>query len=95
MQDSEQLMEEVQQLVWALVDEMATDEQIRRLEALVLEHAAARRAYVDCMSLHAELHCMFSPPRPVKPIAMGNATTTTAPIFNLGTPPATGSPQAT
>ncbi|MCE9553558.1 MAG: hypothetical protein K8T91_09335 [Planctomycetes bacterium] len=95
MQDSEQLMEEVQQLVWALVDEVATDEQIRRLENLVLEHAAARRAYVDCMSLHAELHCMFSPPRPVQPIAMGNTPAAKAPIFNLDTPPASGSPQTT
>lgn len=93
MQDSEQLMEEVQQLVWALVDEVATDDQIRRLETLVLEHAAARRAYVDCMSLHAELQCMFSPPRSVKPIVMGNTPTGKAPTITLDTPPNTDSPQ--
>jgi hypothetical protein len=70
MDDTELLIEEVQQLVWALVDDVATEEQVRRLEALVLQHAAARKTYVDCMALHAELHCMFAPPKPVKPIAV-------------------------
>lgn len=67
MDDTQQLMEEVQQLVWAMVDDAATEEQVRRLEKLVTEHSAARRVYVDCMALHAELHCMFAPPKPVKP----------------------------
>jgi len=71
MHDLEQLIEEVQQLVWALVDEVATDEQMRRLESLVVVHAEARKAYVDCMSLHAELHCMFAPPQPIQPLTLG------------------------
>jgi len=95
MQDSEQLMEEVQHLVWALVDEVATDEQVRRLETLVLEHAAARRAYVDCMTLHAELHCMFTPPKPVDARSMVKSGSAKVPTFTFDTPPSTGSPQTT
>jgi len=92
MHDSEQLIEEVQQLVWALVDEVATDEQMRRLESLVVQHAEARKAYVDCMSLHAELHCMFAPPQPVKPMTFGKTATPIAPAVTLD-PPLPGSTQ--
>jgi hypothetical protein len=94
MDDTHNLIEEVQQLVWALVDDLATEEQVRRLETLVLEHAEARRAYAECMALHAELHCLLAAPRPVTPVTAGNAATPRAiPGIVLAPPAVGGSPQ--
>jgi hypothetical protein len=53
------VVDEVQDLVWALVDERATDRQIRRLENLCRQNAEARRTYVKCMQLHADLHYLL------------------------------------
>ena len=49
------LKSEVQDLVWAVVDEYATESQIRRLEQLILTSEEARRTYVTCMQMHADL----------------------------------------
>ncbi len=49
------LKREVQDLVWAVVDEYATESQVRRLEQLVLTNEEARRTYVTCMQMHADL----------------------------------------
>jgi hypothetical protein len=56
MTETPNLATEVQDLVWALVDNEATDGQISRLEELLLKSAAARRTYVMCMAMHADLH---------------------------------------
>ena len=93
MQETERMIEEVQQLVWALVDEAATDGQVRRLESLVLAHPAARRAYVDCVTLHAELHCLFAPPQPAGLAAAADVAKPKAVILNLDLPPANGASQ--
>jgi hypothetical protein len=53
------LKSEVQDLVWAVVDEYATESQIRRLEQLILTSEEARRTYVACMQMHADLCCML------------------------------------
>jgi hypothetical protein len=68
------LTSEVQDLVWALVDEQATDDQVRTLETLLLQSDEARRVYVRCMQMHADLYCLFGgkqapPPRPRKKAA--------------------------
>lgn len=52
-------MSEVQELVWALIDEQATDTQVARLEQLLLENDEARRTYVMCMQMHADLHFLL------------------------------------
>ena len=95
MEEMEQMIEEVQQIVWALVDETATEEQVRRLESLVLKSAEARRTYVDCMTLHAELHCMFAPPQSAGGAFINSTAPPKAIVMNLGLPPATGTPQTT
>ena len=55
MMQTVNLADEVQELVWALVDNEATDSQVGRLEELLLESAKARRLYVSCMQMHADL----------------------------------------
>jgi hypothetical protein len=54
------LTDEVQELVWALIDEQATDDQIRRLEVLLLHSVEARRIYTRCMQMHADLRYLFA-----------------------------------
>jgi len=56
----EDLRAEVQELVWTLVNEQATPEQISRLEELLANHEEARQAYVMCIQMHADLQCLFN-----------------------------------
>ena len=59
MTTTTELSDEVQELVWALIDEQATDGQIYRLEELLLENKEARQIYVMCMQMHADLHYLL------------------------------------
>ncbi len=52
--------DEVEQLVWALVDEIITAEQMQRLEVLLRGDDESRNCYLRCMQMHADLHMMFS-----------------------------------
>ena len=60
------LKDEVQDLVWAVVNEYATEGQIRRLEQLVTSNAEARRTYIACMQMHADL-CLLLGGKQVQP----------------------------
>ncbi|MEN6452573.1 MAG: hypothetical protein ABFC96_18945 [Thermoguttaceae bacterium] len=91
------LSDEVQELVWALVDDAATDEQVRRLEELLLENQEARQIYVTCMQMHADLQCLLGAKPPKLTAPGGKPTTPThraakprppLPIVELPTPPA-------
>jgi hypothetical protein len=59
MGEPNDLLTEVQDLTSALLDEQATDEQVRRLEELLLASDEARRTYVAWIQLHADLHYML------------------------------------
>jgi hypothetical protein len=70
MNATDQLQNEVQELVWALIDDQATDDDVRRLEKLLLDNDEARRTYVLCMQMHADLHFLLGgkqPPLPIPP----------------------------
>lgn len=69
MDESDDLLTEVQELTWSLVDENATEEEVHRLESLLLDHDEARRTYVMCMQMHADLHFLLNPP-PQLPVAV-------------------------
>jgi hypothetical protein len=60
---------EVQELTWALVDEMADERDMARLEQLLLDHDEARQTYVLCMQMHSDLHFLFAP-KPSLPEAL-------------------------
>jgi len=49
----------IQRMVWALVDGQLTQKEIEAFEALLCEDEQARRTYVECMQLHADLHAFF------------------------------------
>ena len=67
---------EVQELTWAIFDDQATDEQIRRLEQLLLDDPEARHIYVTCMQMHADLYCMLGGWQPRLPPAVKRAMAT-------------------
>jgi len=56
MNETNDPMAEVEELVSALVDEQATEDQIRRLRELLLADSEARRVYLTCMRMHSDLH---------------------------------------
>ena len=97
MHQPDDLTNEVQELVWALVDEQASDEQVRRLEELLLENQQARHIYVMCMQMHADLHYLLSGKQPRLPIPLqkvGKATEATKsrpPLPMVELPPAPAS----
>jgi hypothetical protein len=59
MRRTTDVADQVPDLVWSLVDEQATPEQIRHLEELIVGDTKARKTYVLCMQIHADLHCLF------------------------------------
>ena len=60
MHDAPDLEQEIQQLVWDLVDDQISRPQFERLETLLAEDTDARRIYINCMQLHTELRRLFS-----------------------------------
>lgn len=59
MNETDELLSEVQELVWAMIDDQATDRDVRRLEELLLDNDEARKTYVMCMQMHADLHFLL------------------------------------
>ncbi len=57
------IIERVQELAWALLDDFATDDDLALLDALLLSDDKARAAYIDCVQLHADLYCHFADSR--------------------------------
>ncbi len=88
--------DEVQELAWALIDEQATEEQVRRLEELLLENKDAREVYVMCMQMHADLHYLLGghkfqlPAEIQKAVERSKAAKSKAPlpVFEFPTVPA-------
>ncbi len=72
VQDNDPLTE-VQELVWALIDDQATDGEVHRLEDLLMSSDEARRTYVMCMQMHADLHFLFNGKKPQLPQAVEQA----------------------
>ena len=60
MADDPVVLERVQELTWALVDEQITDDEMALLDNLLLSDDQARKHYVDCMHLHSDLMLFYS-----------------------------------
>lgn len=55
MADDATIRERVQELTWALLDEEITDDEKSLLDTLLLSDDNARRCYLECVMLHADL----------------------------------------
>ena len=56
------IVERVQELTWALVDEQIDDDEMRLLDNLLLSDDGARETYIGCMQLHTDLMQQFAKP---------------------------------
>ncbi len=59
MNSAADLKDEVMDLTWTLLDEEATDSQVRRLEKLLLASGEAREMYARCLQMHVDLHYLI------------------------------------
>jgi hypothetical protein len=55
------VLERVQELTWAMLDEQISDDEFRLLENLLLSDDDARDTYVNCIQLHAGLMAHYLP----------------------------------
>lgn len=69
LENSQQLLDEAEALIWGLLDENIDAASIQRLEKL-LANAEVRQRYVQCVELHADLQELFSEPqeKPKSPV---------------------------
>lgn len=58
--DAMEPIDEVQQLVWSLLDENISDQQFTHLQDLLETEDSARETYIQCTQLHADLHTFFN-----------------------------------
>jgi anti-sigma factor RsiW len=54
------LLDEAENLIWALLDDHIDEAETARLTKLMNEHEEVRRRYVDCVQLHADLRDHFA-----------------------------------
>lgn len=54
------LLDEAENLIWALLDDQLGDADTARLSELLQNHEEVRRRYVDCVQLHVDLQGHFA-----------------------------------
>jgi len=86
MADDSTVLERVQELTWALVDEQITDDEMTLLENLLLSDDQARQRYVECVRLHAELTLHYAQPTPATS-GKGPSKSPVLGFLNAGMPP--------
>ena len=53
--DSEALVDQIEQLVWSLLDDQISISQLQRLETVIRDDPVARATYLDCVRMHVDL----------------------------------------
>ncbi len=53
--------EDLEGLVWAMLDEQISEEDFGRLDALLRDDEEARRVYLQCVQMHVDLANFFAP----------------------------------
>ena len=59
-QEDAPIHERVQELTWAVIDDVATDDDMRLLDNLLLSDDEAVSDYVGCVQMHVDLMAHFS-----------------------------------
>jgi len=81
-----------QELTWALIDDCMNGEEFAELEDRLLNEVSARKTYVDCIQLHAELAQHFAGPAGAAPVRLtktpilGFLGTDSGPLTGLNAP---------
>jgi hypothetical protein len=58
--DDAAVLDQVQELTWALLDDNASEGEVSRLEGLLASSDSARQDYLRCVELHVGLHEHFA-----------------------------------
>ena len=56
------VLERVQELTWALLDDVISDDEVSLLDTLLLTGESARTRYIECVQLHSDLMGHFAKP---------------------------------
>ncbi|MEX2310067.1 MAG: hypothetical protein WD738_21020 [Pirellulales bacterium] len=80
------VVERVQELTWALLDEQITDDEMSLLDNLLLSDDVARKRYVECVQLHTGLIMHYATPAAGAKVA-GTAKSPVLGFLNAGTLP--------
>jgi hypothetical protein len=86
MADDATIQERVQELTWALLDEEISDDEMSLLDSLLLSDDQARKRYVDCVGLHADLMMHYAKAEPAA-ASPGRSKSPVLGFLNAGTPP--------
>ena len=54
------VLDEAENLIWALLDDQLDEASAARLAKLLEEHEAVRQRYIDCVQLHLDLQNHFT-----------------------------------
>ena len=57
------VLDEAENLIWALLDDQLNEADSARLAKLLEEHDAVRQRYIDCVQLHVDLQDHFTSAR--------------------------------
>ena len=57
------VLERVQELTWALLDQDISDDEMSLLDTLLLTGDKARDRYVECIQLHTDLMAHYAEPK--------------------------------
>jgi hypothetical protein len=60
MADKSPVVERVQELTWALLDEDINEDEISLLDTLLISDDKARERYIECVQLHCDLLAHFA-----------------------------------
>jgi hypothetical protein len=63
-QTGEDLLDQAETRIWALLDDRIESADVKRLECLIREHEQVRQRYVSCVQMHTDLHGYFGEAKP-------------------------------
>ena len=55
----EELLDQAEALIWALLDDQIEPSDLKRLESLMREHQQVRERYINCVQMHVDLQQHF------------------------------------
>ena len=61
-QPGENLLEQAENLIWALLDDEIETADLKQLEGLLRDDETVRERYVECVQMHTDLHQHFGAP---------------------------------
>lgn len=59
--NSNSLLDEAEQMIWALLDDEITDQDVKKLETMLADNETVRQRYIECTQLHVDLKEHFGP----------------------------------